>query len=170
MTSLKQSLPAAFLSCLLGFSNSAAAQDPAQKPDKDVLWQTRCVGTSRTSDALICESSQSVRAQENGRLLLKIDIIYPANKADPVLQMALPLGIHIPGQVKLTVDGNAMGDFVIGSCNTQGCFLSAPASPGMIDAMKAGATLKVDFAPMPGKRQAIEIPLTGFSRAMAAIQ
>lgn len=170
MTSLKQSLPAAFLFCLLGFSNSAAAQDPAQKPDKDVLWQTRCVGTSRTSDALICESSQSVRAQENGRLLLKIDIIYPANKAAPVLQMVLPLGIHIPGQVKLTVDGSAMGDFVIGSCNTQGCFLSAPASPGMIDAMKAGATLKVDFAPMPGKRQAIEIPLTGFSRAMAAIQ
>lgn len=170
MTSLKQSLPAAFLFCLLGFSVSTAAQDAAPKTDKDVLWQTRCIGASRTSDALICESSQSVRAQENGRLLLKVDIIYPANKAAPVLQMVLPLGIHIPGQVKLSVDGTAMGDFAVGSCNTQGCFLSAPASPGMIDAMKAGAKLKVDYAPMAGKRQAIEIPLTGFSRAMAAIQ
>lgn len=170
MIPLKQSLAAAFLCPLLAVSSPAPAQDATPKSDKDVLWQTRCVGTSRTSDALICESSQSVRAQENGRLLLKIDIIYPAKKAAPVMQMVLPLGIHIPGQVKLSVDGSPMGDFAVGSCNTQGCFLSAPASPGMIDAMKAGAKLKVDFAPMPGKRQAIEIPLTGFSRAMAAIQ
>lgn len=166
----KHTLPTALLFCLLGLSYPAAAQEAAQNKDKDVLWQTRCVGTTRTSGALICESSQSVRAQENGRLLLKVDIIYPANNANPVMQMVLPLGIHIPGQVKLSVDGTPMGDFTIGSCNTQGCFLSAPASPGMIDAMKAGAKLKVDFAPMPGKRQAIEIPLTGFSRAMAAIQ
>nr|WP_319385902.1 invasion associated locus B family protein [uncultured Roseibium sp.] len=170
MISLKQSLPTAFLFCLLGFSNPAAAQETVPKTDKDVLWQTRCVGTSRTSDTLICESSQSVRAQENGRLLLKVDIIYPANDAKPVIRMALPLGIHIPGQVKLSVDGTAMGDFAVGSCNTQGCFLSAPATPGMIDAMKAGAKLKVDYAPVAGQRQAIEIPLTGFSRAMAAIQ
>jgi len=170
MIPLKHSLPAAFLFCLLAVSGPATAQDSSPKSDKDVLWQTRCVGTSRTSDALICESSQSVRAQENGRLLLKVDIIYPANKAAPVMQMVLPLGIHIPGQVMLSVDGSALGDFAVRSCNTQGCFLSAPAAPGMIDAMKAGAKLKVDFAPMPGKRQAIEIPLTGFSRAMAAIQ
>ncbi|MEM8703415.1 MAG: invasion associated locus B family protein [Pseudomonadota bacterium] len=170
MVSLKHCLPAAFLFCLPGFTDPAAAQETAPKSDKDVLWQTRCIGASRTSEALICESSQSVRTQENRRLLLKVDIIYPANKANPVMQMMLPLGIHIPGQINLSVDGSPLGDFEIGSCNTQGCFLSAPASPGMIDAMKAGAKLKVDFAPAADKRQAIEIPLTGFSRAMAAIQ
>ena len=170
MSSLKHFLAPAATLFVLASILPATAQDAIPSPGQDDLWQTRCAGTSRSSDELICEATQSVRVKESGQLLFKVDIIYPANDAPPVLQMQLPLGFYIPGKIKLSVDGIPIDELDVGTCDTRGCFLSSKATPVMIDAMKAGAKLKVDFAPSAGNRQAVEIPLTGFSRAMAAIQ
>lgn len=142
----------------------------AQETGGDTLWQTRCAGPSRNAEALICEASQSLRVKESGQLIFKVDIIYPANKAAPLLQMQAPLGFYLPGKVKLSVDGTPMSELEIGTCDQRGCFLSAPATPDMIGAMKAGVQLQIDFAPAAGQRQTVEVPLTGFSRSMDAIQ
>jgi len=147
-------------------SQPAQAQQPAQND----LWQTRCAGPSRAAETLTCEASQSVRVKESGQLVFKIDIIYPPNKAEPLLQMQAPLGFFLPGKIRLAVDGTPLSELEIGTCDARGCFLSAKADPAMIDAMKAGAQLQIDFAPVADKRQTIEVPLTGFSRAMTAIQ
>jgi invasion protein IalB len=142
----------------------------AQQVEPPALWQTRCAGETRSVDALICEASQSLRVKENGQLLFKVDIIYPAGKAAPVFQMQAPLGFYLPGKVKLSVDGTSVGDMTINTCDQRGCYISAPATDGMINAMKAGAKLEIDFATSASQRQKVEVPLTGFSRAMDAIQ
>lgn len=142
----------------------------AQQAREDTLWQTRCAGTSRAADALVCEASQSLMVKESGQLIFKVDIIYPAKNAEPVLQIQAPLGFYLPGKIELSVDGTPLTKLDIGTCDQRGCFLSAPATPDMIGAMKAGSKMQIDFAPTAGKRQAVELPLTGFSRAMSAIQ
>ncbi|WP_306149799.1 MULTISPECIES: invasion associated locus B family protein [unclassified Roseibium] len=142
----------------------------AQQAEQGELWQTRCAGASRSAEALTCEASQSLRVKESGQLLFKVDIIYPGNNAAPVFQMQAPLGFYLPGKVKLTVDGTQIGDMTISTCDQRGCYISAPATDAMIEAMKAGAQLQIDFAASANQRQKIDVPLTGFSRAMAAIQ
>jgi len=142
----------------------------AQSDNTDSLWQTRCAGPSRSADALICETSQSLRVKESGQLLFKVDVIAPANNGTPVLQLQAPLGFYLPGKIRLAVDGAALTELEVGTCDQRGCFLSAEATDQMIDSMKAGNKLQIDFAPAAGRRQAVEVPLTGFTRAMDAIR
>jgi len=142
----------------------------AQQESQTELWQTRCTGPSRAPETLVCETSQSLRVTESGQLLFKLDVITPANKATPVFKMQAPLGFYLPGRIKLAVDGTPLTELEIGTCDQRGCFLSTEASPQMIAAMKAGSKLQIDFAPSADRRQSIDVPLTGFTRAMDAIQ
>lgn len=151
---------------LLVATSSVWAQQAAQ----DTLWQTRCAGLSRSADMLTCETSQSLLVKDSGKLLFKIDLIYPPKKAPPVLQMQAPLGFYLPGKIKLAVDGTPITELTIGTCDARGCFLSAPATDKLVAAMKAGAKMQIDFAPSADKRQSVDIPLTGFSRAINDIQ
>lgn len=141
-----------------------------QQPPQDSFWQTQCAGPSRSAETLACQASQSVRMKESGQLVFKIDVIYPAAKGEPILEMQAPLGFYLPGKVRLAVDGTQISELDVGTCDQRGCFLSTRATSQMIDAMKAGAQLQIDFAPSAERRQIIELPLTGFSRAMNAIQ
>lgn len=142
----------------------------SQQENQGDLWQTRCAGASRTPEALVCDASQSLRVKESGQLLFKIDVIYPANQGKPVINMQAPLGFYLPGKIKLAVDGTPLSELEVGTCDQRGCFLSTEATPQMIAAMKAGSKLQIDFAPAAGRRQTIDVPLTGFTRAMKAIQ
>ncbi len=166
MPSLKTYLAFPAALGLLAVFTSAQAQDSSQGN----FWQTHCAGKARSTEALTCEATQSVRMKKSGQLLFKVDIVYPAGKAAPLLKMQAPLGFYLPGKIKLAVDDKPVTEMDIGTCDQRGCFLSASAPPEMIDAMKAGAKLQIDFAPAADRRQSISLPLTGFSRAMDAIQ
>ncbi|POF34574.1 invasion associated locus B family protein [Roseibium marinum] len=153
------------------FSLSAVAQSVcAQQAGEDTLWQTRCAGPSRSVEALTCEASESIRMKESGQLVFKVDLIFPANNAAPVFHIQAPLGFYLPGKIKLGVDGKPISELEIGTCDQRGCFLSTEATPEMIATLKAGEALQIDFAPAADRRQTIEMPLTGFSRAMDAVQ
>ncbi|TYC51483.1 hypothetical protein FMN50_21210 [Rhodobacterales bacterium] len=153
------------------FAPPVAAQEAtAQANAGDTLWQTRCAGPSRAPETLTCQATESIRVKESGQIVFKFDIIVPANKREPVLEIQAPLGFFLPGKVKLAVDGDPLSELEVGRCDGRGCFLATTATPDMIAAMKAGAKLQVDFAPVANKRRTIDVPLDGFSRAMAAIQ
>ncbi len=152
---------------LVSTSGNTYAQSAA---GQNTFWQTRCAGAERNPAALNCEASQSLRVKENGQLLFKVDLIFPANKGAPILQMQAPLGFYLPGKIKLAVDGTNLSELDVGTCDQRGCFLSAPASADMIVAMKAGSALQIDFAPTAGNRQTVDMPLAGFTRAIDAIQ
>ncbi|WP_068418189.1 invasion associated locus B family protein [Labrenzia sp. OB1] len=158
-----------FLSVAFGVS-MAAQPVLAQQANEDALWQTRCAGPSRSVEALTCEASESVRMKDSGQLVFKVDLIFPADKAAPVLRMQAPLGFYLPGKIRLGVDGNPISELEIGFCDKRGCFLSTEATPDIIAAMTAGAVLQIDFAPAADRRQTIELPLAGFGRAMNAVQ
>lgn len=152
------------------FSGLPISTSLAQETGQTNFWQTRCGGASRSAEALACEATQSIRVKESGQLIFKIDILYPGNNAEPMLQMQAPLGFYLPGKIKLSVDGAGIGELNIDTCDQRGCFITSAASIEMIDAMKRGAKLEIDFAPAAGQRQKLDVPLTGFSRAMEAIQ
>ncbi|MEO9528538.1 invasion associated locus B family protein [Roseibium sp.] len=155
----------------LAFGLAAVAQSVrAQQAGEDAHWQTRCAGPSRSAEALTCEASASVRMKESGQLVFKVDIVFPAGKAAPVLRLQAPLGFYLPGKIRLGVDGKPVSELEIGTCDQRGCFLSTSATPELIAAMTAGDALQIDFAPAADRRQTIELPLAGLERAINAVQ
>lgn len=159
-------LTALTLTAFAATSGTVAAQE--QKPD--TLWQTQCFGPSKDPASLTCEASQSLRVKESGKLLFKVDVISPAGAPVKIMSIQAPLGFYLPGKLNLTVDDAPLADLDIASCDGRGCFLNTQLAPEMVTALKAGNSLKISFAPTADKRQAVEIPLTGFTRAMEAIQ
>ncbi|MEJ8472738.1 invasion associated locus B family protein [Roseibium algae] len=151
-------------------SSYYAAPVAAQQETQDKYWQTWCSGPSRSEAMLSCVTTQSLRIKETGQLLFKVDIAYPAKATDPEFRLQAPLGFFLPGKIKLTVDGAHPWDLDIGMCDKRGCFLQTKLPADMLGAMKSGTQLEIDFAPSADKRQKTGVPLTGFSKAIAAIQ
>lgn len=147
-----------------------APSTPYAQNNGDDLWPTRCVGISRDAQTLACETNQAVRIQDKNQLLFQITIIYSPETPKPVFQMQAPHGFYLPGKINLKVDGTEISVLEIGTCDNRGCFLATDATPAMIDAMKAGTMLQIDFAATVNRRQSIDIPLAGFTRAINAIQ
>ncbi|MTH99811.1 invasion associated locus B family protein [Roseibium sp. RKSG952] len=161
---------AVLLSTVVPILALVPAAEAQQAGNETNYWQTRCSGPSRAPQTLTCETTQRVLTAESRQLVFKIDIVYPPRNAAPVMRIQAPLGFHLPGKIKLAVDGTPYRELDIASCDSRGCFLTITADNQLIDAMKAGTVLQLDFAPAPERRQTIDVPLQGFTRAINAIQ
>ncbi|GGB53232.1 hypothetical protein GCM10011316_26590 [Roseibium aquae] len=135
----------------------------------DVFWETSCNGAVRETSNLTCQATQRVVTTQGGQLVFKIDVIYPQQGQQPVLAIQAPLGFYLPGKLGLAVDGTRLRDLDVATCDNRGCFLQVAAEDDLISAMKAGGKLQIDFATTAGNRQTLELPLTGFTKAIDSI-
>lgn len=158
-----------FLACLFSAAMQASVSGAQEKPAEDAYWQTQCSGPTRASEDLSCVANQQIRIAETGQLLFKIDVAFPKGSAS-FMEIQGPLGFYIPGGLKLSVDETLLQELAVNSCDNRGCFTRFQVDTAMIDAMKRGNVLKIDFAPTVDNRRTIDIPLTGFTKAMTAIQ
>jgi len=151
---------------------SAAALSPAaaqETADNDVFWETSCSGAVRDTASLTCQATQRVVTTQGGQLVFKIDVIYPPEGQQPVMAIQAPLGFYLPGKLGLAVDGTPLRTLDIATCDNRGCFIRIAAEADLLAAMKAGAKLQIDFATAAQNRQTLELPLTGFTKAVEAI-
>lgn len=164
------------LACGLAASTlPAAAQtsQPAQQPDANQeTWHTSCAGPDRNADDLNCSATANVVLSSTHQLLFSIHVNIPHknDKATPSIVLQGPLGFYLPDGIKLAVDDTALATGSVDSCDNRGCFIQVPASSKMLDALKRGSNLKIDFAPAANQHRTVTVPLTGFTKAMASIQ
>lgn len=166
---LKAALVTALLAGPLAAPIAAVAQDSSAN-EADKFWHTRCVGSDRNGDSLVCTATQSILVSNSGKLLFRITVTVPANRRGTIMELQGPLNVYLPDGFVLSVDETELAKSTISNCNQAGCFGTVSLSEGQVARLKGGASLKITFSVQPQNTQFVETPLAGFTRAMNAIQ
>jgi invasion protein IalB len=155
----------------------AAGPDIAPEPDKpDVTrhgdWFVGCQelevdgGTVRA-----CEMQQVLEEKSSGQAFIRISLIYPRGRNQPVMRIFTPLGVLLQKGMVMQIDQRdpITMPFTICIAKPPACVVEGVLQDGIVEAMKrgAGGTLKLTFA----QNQEINAPfsLTGFTKSIGEI-
>jgi len=151
----------------------AAAKAPAPTaqaaPAPAPGWVTQCAAVSRTSP-LECRVEENAVMNNTGQLVVGFSIKVPSDTRAPVALIHLPLGLYIPGGLKLQVDGGQSLTYPLQTCDASGCFVGTPVDAGLLEQMKHGQQLKVTFQNLQRADIAVPLPLADFATSYAKIQ
>lgn len=129
-------------------------------------WNVRCSGEEGVAN--VCETYRNLYLTDNNQRILHIAIGHVPDEDSAVAILIAPLGVSLPEGMQLRVDEGEQSEFAYRSCATDGCRARAPLDTGMLDAMRAGAELRVTIAEVSGRRIVIPVSLTGFTAAFEA--
>jgi len=151
------------------------ASSPAQetkKPAKQAPtvvnsgWNVQC---NTVNAELLCLALMDVTYVKNKNRFIRI-AIQPSEEGKKNLTLQLPLGLSLPDGAKLTVDDKKPADVVIQTCTQQGCFARTEFTDGMEKEFKAGNKLTVALKSNQQRQINVELPLTGFTKAVDKLQ
>jgi len=140
---------------------------PANTPPAS--WIARCSSASRDAP-LECAIEQQAVLTKTGQLVVLVNIRVPSDTHAPVALVQLPLGLNLPAGAKLQVDDGKATDLQIQTCETRGCYASAPVAADMLAALKGGKQLNVSFQTLAKETIKIPMPLTDFAAAYDKIK
>ena len=147
---------------------SAPAQDAAKKaqtPAPTVVnsgWNVQC---NTVNSDLVCLALMDVTYIKNKTRFMRV-AIQPAKDDKKNLTLQLPLGLSLPDGATLTVDEKEPAQVVIQTCTQQGCFARAEFTDEMSKNFKAGNKLTVAVKSNQQRVIRVELPLTGFTKAV----
>jgi len=146
---------------------SADGAAPAQTAPN---WASSCAGPDRAGP-FDCAVEQRVIIKETGqqlaRIVIKVSGTEPHNSA---LLVQLPLGISLRAGVKLSVDGKQFSNLDVQTCDNTGCYAGAAAPVALIDAMKQGKALGLNFQNLQQKPIDVNFVLAGFKTAYSKVE
>ena len=151
---------------------SAPAQDAAKKaqaPAATIVnsgWNVQC---NTVNSDLVCLALMDVTYVKNKNRFIRI-AIQPSNDGKKNLTLQLPLGLSLPDGAQLTVDDKEPANVVIQTCTQQGCFARTEFTDGMSKEFKAGQKLTVALKSNQQRKINVELPLTGFTKAVDKLQ
>lgn len=136
-------------------------------------WKLNCVnepaGADGTPAERICFIHHQVRREADQRIVLSVGVRYLGPERKPFLIMHLPpMSSPSHGVIFAVDDGNVMQAAIQG-CNEDICLVLAELPPEVIEQFKAGRKLILGFE-AEGQKVRVDVPLTGFTKAMAALQ
>ena len=135
---------------------------PANAPPPG--WAARCTSTSRDAP-LECAIEQTAVLTKTGQLIVLVNIRVTSDTHAPVALVQLPLGLNLPTGAKLQVDDGKSLDLQVQTCESRGCYASAPVPPDMLGALKSGKQLNVSFQTLAKETIKIPMPLADFAAA-----
>ena len=119
---------------------------------------------------LECAIEQQAVLTKTGQLIVLVNIRVPSDTHAPVALVQLPLGLNLPAGAKLQVDDGKAADLQIQTCESRGCYASAPVAADMLAALKGGKQLNVSFKTLAKETIKIPMPLTDFATAYDKIK
>jgi invasion protein IalB len=135
---------------------------PANAPPSG--WLARCSSGSRDAP-LECTIEQQAILTKTGQLVVLVNIRVPSDTHAPVALVQLPLGLNLPAGAKLQVDDGKATDLQIQTCESRGCYASAPVAADMLAALKGGKQLNISFQTLAKETIKIPMPLADFAAA-----
>ena len=140
---------------------------PANAPSPG--WVARCSSASRDAP-LECAVEQQAVLTKTGQLVVLVNVRVPSDTHAPVALVQLPLGLSLPGGAKLQVDDGKAVDLQIQTCESRGCYASAPIAPDALAALRSGKQLNVMFQTLAKETIKVPMPLTDFAAAYDKIK
>lgn len=143
-----------------------AAQDATTETYKN--WTVRCQRVGE-NQRLVCAMLQNIALKETGQTVVRLTLQRPEQGTGLRARFLLPLGVWLPGGLEARVDDGEAVQLDYQVCNKQACVADWAVPARMVEAMKAGQSLKVTFARAEDDRVTIPLSLLGFSSALAAL-
>ena len=107
---------------------------------------------------------------KTGQLVVLVNIRVPGDTHAPILLVQLPLGLNLPGGVKLQIDEGKATDLPVQTCENRGCYATIPLPADLVAAMRTGQQMKLSFQTMNKDPVVIPMPLGDFAAAYDKIK
>lgn len=148
----------------LFFGVALAQQEPVTQ---NGAWITRCETTEAGAKGP-CEIFQRLLVKESGQRVAEFAIGYPPNGIARGA-VVLPLGIMLDEDIYLQIDDGPRFSFKVRYCTQSGCYAFLDLNPEIIDMMKKGGEATFHFNVMDGSPMAIDLSLSGFTKALQTL-
>jgi len=102
---------------------------------------------------------------ETGQSAIRADLIEREGEPAARLQLFLPVGLHLPSGVMLSVDHRASYRLPFVWCLTNLCIAADLVDPALLQAMESGQTLSLEVVDANLLSVSTEMPLAHFSDA-----
>ena len=146
----------------------AAAQPSDGQTFKD--WRLRC-GKADAATPPPCHIFQTVVVSQTGQPFLYVAAGYPPEgTGGPTLFLTLPLGIHLPSGVRLSVDQGQPVPVPVVHCDRDGCHARLALDRRLIESLRAGLVAQVGFQDGVGQPITVPVSLKGFTAALKAVR
>ena len=132
-------------------------------------WAVRCASASRDAP-LECAMEQTAVLSKTGQTVVSVNVRVPSDTHAPEILVQLPLGFSLPGGARFQVDDGNATNLELQTCENRGCYASAPITPDVIAALRAGKQMKVSFQSLNKETITIPMPLTDFASAYDKIK
>ena len=151
-------------------SNSAQNEKLQVRPPRVQLppniqyssWRKLCFKGS--DGATLCRTTLS-GTQDNGEVVVRIDLIERPEGGAARLQLFIPQGGNLAMGVKAIVDQAGPTQFPYNFCLTNICIAADHVSPRLIGEMESGQTLKIELSDFNSSTVAMTVPLDQFAAA-----
>ena len=158
----------ALVALSIGFT-PALAQSTDQSPSADNNWASGCSASARSAP-LDCSVVQQVIDANTGRLKAMLRVRVPGDTKSPVMLVQMPLGLYLPAQVTMAIDGAAATTIAFQTCDANGCYAGMEVTPTLLNAMLKGQILALQVQNQAHESTSVPIALAGFAKAYSQIQ
>lgn len=171
----------------LGLSSIASAQPEGPSGQGDVAlgesygdWQMVCrsdatEGANLPDAGCVLVQQVSISNEESegeGQPFMQVRMLYVPDQEDPVIQIGLPLGIHLPNGVVINVDENEAFRVPFQVCNRQGgCQAIFQLTQQILPQFRAGSRANVRVVAAANQSVVpVWFSLSGFTAGLEALQ
>jgi invasion protein IalB len=139
---------------------AARGQRNAVRPIKYGGWQKFCFNTPGAN--IVCRTTIS-GTWDTGQSAARVDLIEREGESKARLQLFLPVGMYLPGGVKLTVDQGKPYQVPYVWCMTNTCIAGTAADPQLIREMEKGEKLVLEVVDSQVLSVSTTLPLNQFA-------
>jgi invasion protein IalB len=155
------------LAAMLGTAVPAAAQGVVKQQFGD--WQIRC-DTPPGAKEDTCALVQSVTAANRPEVGLTVIALKTVDGKNRLIRMLAPLGVLLPAQLGLRIDGVSAGHVKFVRCLPNGCLAEAVIEDDLLKKLSTGKTATFIIFQTPEQGIGIPISLKGFAEGFAALK
>ncbi len=131
------------------------------------LWTVRCQESDKKREH--CEVFQRLIVKETGARVAEFAIGFPEDKNVARGVIVLPLGMLLQSGVEMKIDEGKPFAFKIRYCTQAGCFAYVNLDKALLDLMRNGTAAHFQFKAADGKDLTLQMPLSGFGKALKEI-
>jgi invasion protein IalB len=131
-------------------------------------WQVVCKAPPPGAKNEICAAVQSVTAEDRTNVGLTV-YFQRFSDGTRVLRVFAPVGILLPRGLGLKIDDRDVGNAPFLRCHTFACYAQVVAEDGLIGQLRSGKTAVFIIFQSEEAGIGIPISLTGFDKAIAAL-